>query len=49
MKPRAKEIELVAIIALEALLEYAKYLDDNKQLSYDLLRQRVDTYKKGIK
>ena len=36
----------VSVYALERLLEYAKYLEDNQQLTYDLLKQRVETYKK---
>lgn len=36
-----------AVFALDTLLEYVKYLEDNGQLSYDLLKQRVDTYRKG--
>ncbi len=35
----------ISIDALEALLDYAKYLEDNGQLSYELLRQRVESYK----
>lgn len=33
------------VFGLEMLLEYAKYLEDNGHLSYDLLRQRVETFK----
>lgn len=33
------------IFALEQLLEYAKYLEDNNQLSYELLSKRVSTYR----
>jgi len=42
------ETKAIAIFALEQLLEYAKYLEDNGQLSYDLLSQRVETYKKTV-
>jgi len=34
-----------SVFALEQLLEYAKYLEDTGHLSYDLLSQRVATYK----
>lgn len=35
----------LAVFALEQLLEYAKYLEDNGSLRYDLLKKRVETYK----
>lgn len=41
------DIKDTAVAALESLLEYAKYLSDHNQLSYDLLKQRVDSYKGG--
>lgn len=34
-------------VALDALLDYAKYLSDHGQLSYELLKQRVDSYKEN--
>lgn len=39
------DIKDFAVYALEGLLEYAKYLEDNGCLTYDLLKQRVETYK----
>jgi len=39
------EYREIAIFALEQLLEYAKLLEDNNTLTYDLLKQRVETYK----
>lgn len=33
------------VFGLELLLDYAKYLEDSGHLSYDLLRQRVETFK----
>lgn len=38
-------VDIAIVGALESLLEYAKYLSDHNQLSYDLLKQRVDSYK----
>lgn len=35
----------IAVAALEQLLIYAKYLEDNNTLTYDLLKQRVETYR----
>lgn len=35
----------LTLYALEHLLAYAKYLEDNNQLSYELLKQMVETYK----
>ena len=37
-----------SIFALEQLIEYAKYLEDNNQLSYALLKERVDSVKKAV-
>ena len=34
--------------ALEKLLEYAKYLEDNDQLTYDLLKKRVEKFKESV-
>lgn len=36
-----------AVVALRSLLEYAKYLEDNGQLSYELLKARVDTFEES--
>ncbi len=47
MKQPSVETKDIAIYALEQLLEYAKYLEDNKQLSYKLLKDRVETYKEA--
>lgn len=41
-------VKEAAVFALEQLLEYAKYLEDNGHLSHDLLAQRVKTYKESI-
>lgn len=41
----SNDIQTGALMALDSLLEYAKYLEDNCQLSYDLLKERVQTYK----
>ena len=37
-----------AIFALEQLLEYAKYLEDNNELSYERLKDRVESTKKAV-
>lgn len=34
-----------SLFALDTLLDYAKYLEDNGQLSYELLKQRVESYR----
>jgi len=39
-------IKDLVVFGLEQLLSYAKYLEDNNSLTYDLLRQRVETFKK---
>jgi len=39
----------LTIFALDMLLEYAKLLEEKDLLSYDLLKQRVDSYRKGVK
>lgn len=44
MNGQEKEL---TVFALEQLLEYAKYLEDSGSLSYDLLKQRVETFKGG--
>ena len=36
------------VFGLGQLLEYAKYLEDTGHLSYELLKQRVETYKKDV-
>lgn len=41
----SNSVDTAIVVALGSLLEYAKYLSDNGQLSYDLLEQRVATYK----
>lgn len=38
-----KELELAVEVTLGALLDYAKYLEDSGQLSYQLLKDRVET------
>lgn len=43
--PSAGQLKPTSVYELD-LLEYAKYLEDNKQLSYKLLRDRVETYSK---
>lgn len=35
------------VFALKQLLEYAKYLEDNGQLTYGLLKARVRTYEES--
>lgn len=45
----SNDIQTGAFIALDSLLEYAKYLEDNHQLSYDLLKERVQTFKDSSK
>ena len=38
-----------SVFALEQLLEYAKYLEDSgHKVTHDLLKQRVETYKKEV-
>lgn len=39
------DIKDITVFALETLLEYAKYLEDNNHLTYQLLADRVETYK----
>lgn len=39
------DLKSMTVYALEQMLAYAKYLEDNNQLSYELLKQRVETYK----
>jgi hypothetical protein len=41
------DVKDLVVYGLETLLGYAKYLEDNNSLTYDLLRQRVETFKKS--
>lgn len=41
-------VDNAIVVALDSLLEYAKYLSDCGQLNYDLLEKRVSTFKKEV-
>jgi len=42
---KTTQLKDLTVFALDTLLEYAKFLEDHKMLTYDLLKQRVDTYR----
>jgi len=42
------QLKGLTLAGLDALLRYAKYLEDNNLLRYELLKQRVDTYRNEV-